>query len=139
MQYDVPQFIEEESKIVGPLTLRQFFIFLGAGLFSFMLFFIFEPWLWAGVALLIFIATTFLSFGKIEGRSASTVFLHLIRHHWNPKLYLWKGRELKAEELFRKELGEEKKPARPLKKEVTPPEPMTPEKIKELAKQLDHK
>ena len=31
MQFQVPQFIETEDKVVGPLTLRQFMYIAGAG------------------------------------------------------------------------------------------------------------
>ena len=37
MQFKVPQFIDMEDKIVGPLTLKQFAYILGAGGFSFLL------------------------------------------------------------------------------------------------------
>ena len=39
MQFQVPQFIDVENKIIGPLSLRQFLYLAGAGLISFMLFF----------------------------------------------------------------------------------------------------
>ena len=38
MQYPVPQFTEVEDKIIGPLTLRQFLILLGAGGLVFMVY-----------------------------------------------------------------------------------------------------
>jgi hypothetical protein len=36
MQFPVPQFTEVEDKIIGPLTLKQFGIFAGAGMFIFL-------------------------------------------------------------------------------------------------------
>ena len=37
MQYQVPQFIEVEDKIFGPLTFRQFVYLVGGGSFSYLL------------------------------------------------------------------------------------------------------
>ena len=33
MQYPIPQFVEIEDQIIGPLTLKQFFFLLGGGIF----------------------------------------------------------------------------------------------------------
>ena len=46
MQFQVPQFIETEDKIVGPFTLRQFIYVAGAGLGSVILYFSVATWLW---------------------------------------------------------------------------------------------
>ena len=35
-QFTVPQFIDVEPKIIGPITTRQFLIFLGAALLIFL-------------------------------------------------------------------------------------------------------
>lgn len=41
MRFQVPQFIEKESKVIGPLTIMQFLWFLGAGIvFIFLQFFL---------------------------------------------------------------------------------------------------
>lgn len=43
MQYNVPQFVEVEDKIIGPLTIKQFLILLGGGLIGFLLWSLFGP------------------------------------------------------------------------------------------------
>ena len=35
-QFTVPQFIDVEDKILGPISVRQFLIMLGGGLFAFV-------------------------------------------------------------------------------------------------------
>ena len=45
MQFQVPQFIEIEDKIFGPLTAKQFFYILGGGAIIFLLYVFFEFWL----------------------------------------------------------------------------------------------
>ena len=36
MQYNIPQFVDVEDKIIGPLTLKQFLTLLGGGLLVFL-------------------------------------------------------------------------------------------------------
>ena len=38
MQFSVPQFVEVEDKIIGPLTLKQFLVLLGGGFVVFVLY-----------------------------------------------------------------------------------------------------
>jgi len=135
-EFQVPQFIEEETKIIGPLTLRQFFIFMGAGIVSFVFFFIFQTWLWALLTFFLAIVVIGLSFGKVHGRPASDIAVHALKFFWQPRLYLWKKQPLKAEELYtKKEKPSAPSAEQPVKKEET--KVLTPEKIKELAKQLN--
>ena len=90
MQFSVPQFIEFESKIVGPLTIRQFAFIAGPVLVSFALFFVLILPLW------ILVATVLISFGvafafiKIAGRPLYMVALYALKYFWQPRLFLWR-------------------------------------------------
>lgn len=137
MRYEVPQFIEEEMKIIGPLSIRQFFLFLAAMLLSFVFFFLFQVWLWAILTLILFGVISILAFGKMHGRPMSTVALHALRYFWSPRRYLWKREALKAGEMYKRKTPAEEKTMAPQKKKAE--EPLTPERIKELAKRLDRK
>jgi hypothetical protein len=53
MQFQVPQFIETEDKIIGPLTLKQFFYVAAAALVSFSLFFVLATWLWLLITIIL--------------------------------------------------------------------------------------
>src|SRR3989344_4575868 len=93
MQFQVPQFIETEAKIVGPLTLKQFGYLGAAGILSFLLFFVLQTWLW-------FIATAFLgisaaafAFIKYHGRPLIIILKSALVYAWKPKLYLWQRQE----------------------------------------------
>ncbi|MEK7192015.1 MAG: PrgI family protein, partial [Patescibacteria group bacterium] len=88
-QFQVPQFIETESKIIGPLTLKQFLYIAAAGLTSFFLFFILQTWLWLIITALIGIAAASFAFIKINGQPLSTIFRGAFLYFWQPKLYLW--------------------------------------------------
>ena len=95
MQFQVPQFIEYETKIVGPLTFKQF-TFLGiAGAFLIVLYFsnILSLSKFLAVAIIIGGATFFLVFWKINGRPLLTVFKNFLTFTGSNKLYLWKRKE----------------------------------------------
>jgi hypothetical protein len=90
-QFSVPQFIEFESKIVGPLTLRQF-AFIGVpSLASFFLFFIFSLPVWIFASIILISVGVAFAFIKIGGRPLYHVALHGFRFFWQPKLYLWRA------------------------------------------------
>lgn len=89
MQFQVPQFLDVEDKIFGPLTLKQFLYVAGAGGVSFMLFFALEEWLWLICTVIVGIIAITLAFVKFNGRPAIYMFLSALKYAWFPKLYLW--------------------------------------------------
>ena len=90
MEYQVPQFIEVEDKIIGPLTLRQFIYVAGAaGLV--VIFFSYLPFLFA--ALLSLPVAGFgvaLAFYKINGKPFIEVLEAGFNYYTGKKLLLWK-------------------------------------------------
>ncbi len=97
MQFQVPQFIETEAKIVGPLTLKQFGFIALAGVISFLLFFIFEIWLWALATIIVGSFAVGLAFLKYEGQPMPKIVAAALKYHLSPKLYLWKNEALSPE------------------------------------------
>lgn len=90
MQFQVPQFIEVDQKIIGGiLTMRQFvFISSGAGLIlilSFVVDFLALIILGVFISAIIFVA----SFLKLNGRSVSSLIKAAFFYYWNPSFYLW--------------------------------------------------
>jgi len=94
-QYQVPQFIEVEDKIFGPLTLKQF-IYLAGGAGVCLIFFTLMP-LWLtfilGAPVMAFCAA--LAFYQINGRPFIVAIEHAVSYYFATKLYLWKQREAK--------------------------------------------
>ena len=88
-QFTVPQFIDAEDKILGPITVRQFVILLVAGLFAtlFYKFFDFTLFLLTGAPLLI--ASGILAFLKVNGVSVHFFALNLIQTFRRPQLRVW--------------------------------------------------
>ena len=88
-QYQVPQFIETESKIVGPLTLKQFIYVAVAALISFFAFFLMKTFAWLVVTALLGTIAVSLAFVKYNGRPLTTILKSVLSYAWQPKLYLW--------------------------------------------------
>lgn len=97
MQFQVPQFIEVEDKIFGPLTFKQF-VFVGGGIGFSYLFWRVLP-LYAAAPLIIgsLGLTLALAFMQYNGRpfiiALETGFYYLI----HGKLYLWNNDEKRRE------------------------------------------
>ncbi len=93
MQFQVPQFIETEDKIVGPLTLTQFLYIAAGGGLCFILFFFLQTPIWLFFVLLIMPASVSLAFVKINGQSLPTVLLAAFGYYWKPRFYVWQREE----------------------------------------------
>ena len=92
MQYQVPQFIEIEDKIFGPLTLKQFLYLAGGGGLC-LLFFTLLPLYLAVFFMLPVIALALaLAFYKVNDRPFIVVVEHAFGYFFGHKLYLWKQR-----------------------------------------------
>ncbi|MEE8131703.1 MAG: PrgI family protein [Candidatus Paceibacterota bacterium] len=89
MQFQIPQFIDIENKIVGPLTLRQFLYLAGAGLISFMLFFILQMWLWFLITVFLAVIALALALIKYNGQPLPKIVWLAMGFLWRPRLYLW--------------------------------------------------
>jgi hypothetical protein len=97
MQFQVPQFIETEDKIVGPFTLRQFIYLAAAGGLSAMLYFTMATWLWLILSLFVFAAGIGLAFVKIEGRPLINIIMAAANFYWKPQTYVWQPEHPKIE------------------------------------------
>lgn len=95
-QYLVPQFIEVESKIIGPISGRQFVIMLIAFGLSYVTFMIFQsPYIFIpGIIFFIGIGIA-LAFFKINGQSMHYVLLNLTQTLKRPRLKIWKREYVK--------------------------------------------
>ncbi len=97
MQYQVPQFIELEDKIFGPLTLKQFIYLAGGGGLC-LLFFTTLPLYFAiPVSLPVAGLSLALAFYKVNDRPFIIALEHAFSYQFGSKLYLWKQREVKPQ------------------------------------------
>lgn len=96
MQYQVPQFIEIEDKIIGPLTLKQFLYLAGGGGVCLVFFTLLPFFLAAVLAIPVVALALMLAFYQVNGRPFIIVLEHSVYYLLNTKLYLWKQREISA-------------------------------------------
>lgn len=89
MQYMVPQFIDVEDKIFGPITTRQFIIILAGGTLEFVLFKLMTFWSFAFVGLLLLAMTGTLAFMRVNGQPFHFFLLNLVQTLRRPRLKVW--------------------------------------------------
>lgn len=104
MEYQVPQFIEVESKIVGPLTLKQFIYVAGTGGLC-VLFVLYLPLVFAIILTVPVVALgASLAFYKINGKPFVEMLEAGFNYYTGAKFFLWKHQD--------KSTGEENAAAR---------------------------
>ena len=120
-QFTVPQFIDVEDVIIGPVTTRQFVILLADALILFI------SYKLADLGLFIILAVIFgggglvLAFVRINGQPFHLFILNFFQTLWKPPLRVWN------KELTAAELGVYLQ----LKLKVIPPPPLTKEPLKQ--------
>ncbi|MFZ3073807.1 MAG: PrgI family protein [Minisyncoccales bacterium] len=94
MNFVLPQFIDMEAKIVGPLTLKQFAFVGGGGALSFIIYFSLGkaslPFAIALIAIIMGVSCG-LAFAKVNGIDLLTMIRHYIAFAMSPQIYLWKN------------------------------------------------
>jgi len=90
MQFQVPQFIETESKIIGPLTIKQFIYIASGAAIIFVLHYILQTVLWFIFAFIIAAISLSFAFLKINGRTFQALLIAIFNFYWNPQNYIWK-------------------------------------------------
>lgn len=90
MQFQVPQFIETEDRIVGPFTFRQFAVIAAFSVVIALLFFVLRFGLWLFVAAVLGSTALGLALGKINGRPMTVYLGALYESVWKPRVYVFK-------------------------------------------------
>ena len=89
MRFEVPQFIDIEDKIFGPLTWRQF-VYLGGGVgAAVVMFLIFPFFIFVILGLPIALLAGALAFYPINNRPFSYFLEAMYNYFTSDKLYLW--------------------------------------------------
>lgn len=89
MRFQVPQFIDIEDKIVGPLTLKQFIYIAIAFGISMFFYFTISFYIWIIITLIIGIIAFAFAFLKINNQPFSRMFVSIINFYLKPKIYVW--------------------------------------------------
>lgn len=89
MQFQVPQYIDVEDRIVGPLTLKQFFYIATGFLTIFITFFVLTTWLWLITSVIVGTASLSFALVKYNGRPLMTVTVAGLRYYMGGRTYTW--------------------------------------------------
>ncbi len=137
MAYEVPQYIETEDKIIGPLTLRQFLYLLFGAIIDFLLYVFLNFFIWIIIALPVALLALALAFYKPGGQKFEKIFVAAFNWFLGARYFFWQRKEAKKsikienfEEALAKKEKKESKLKKATKKEY---------KIDELVKMLDKK
>ncbi|MDP2676067.1 MAG: PrgI family protein [bacterium] len=97
-RFQVPQFIEVEDKLFGPLTLKQFIYVLGGTAITFIL------WVSLPIFLTILLGVPVMGFSiglafyKINGEPLVTILSHGVQYLSRSRLYIWRKEEKKKKQ-----------------------------------------
>ncbi|MEN9614532.1 MAG: hypothetical protein RLZZ347_839 [Candidatus Parcubacteria bacterium] len=95
MQFQVPQFIEVQDKIIGGiLTLRQFIYLAGAGGLSFLIYKILPSIYLSGLPIIVVVGFGIaLAFYKVNGKPFIEVVEAAFKYSTGAKLFIWRKRD----------------------------------------------
>jgi hypothetical protein len=102
-QFTVPQFIDVEDKVFGPITVRQFVIILVCFLCSALAYKLADFALFLTLALFFFIVGGIIAFLRINGRPFHYFILNVIQTFKKPKIRVWNNRLSKTDKELRGE------------------------------------
>ena len=97
MRFQVPQFIEIEDKIFGPLTIKQFVYIAGGAGLSFILFRFLPLLLVIPLVIIVLGFSLALAFYQINNKPLIYVMQSAFGYFFSNKLYLWKKKDLSPE------------------------------------------
>jgi hypothetical protein len=97
MRYQVPQFIEVEDKIFGPLTFKQFIYLIGAVGFAVLMFRILPNFLAFFISAPVVVLGIALAFYKVNNKPFVNTLEAGFKYATGGKLYIWKKRDKKIE------------------------------------------
>ena len=91
-QFTVPQFIDVENKIIGPLTVRQFVIILAAAIIIGISYKLADFALFLVIGIVTLILAALFAFVKINGRPFHLFLLNLFQTLRRPGVRIWNNR-----------------------------------------------
>jgi len=88
-QFTVPQFIDVENQIIGPITTRQFMILLAGAIIIAISYKLVDFSLFVTIAVIVLIICATLAFVKINGRPFHLFVLNIIQTWRRPGIRIW--------------------------------------------------
>lgn len=97
MRFQVPQFIEIESKIFGPLTLKQFIYLAGGAGIIFILYTLLPFWLMIIFAVPVGAFAAALAFYKMNNQPFIKMVENALKFFSSSRVYIWKKTPIQAQ------------------------------------------
>ena len=132
MQYQVPQFIDIEDRIIGPLTLKQFMYLAGAAAMMLIGWFLFTFWFWFLTSIPVVAVALAFAFLKINGRPFVFFIFSFFAYIFRPRLYVWTQKSEEARKIEETALA-----PKPEEKPAPQEEKISRSRLRELALSLD--
>ena len=129
MRYEVPQFIDIEDKIFGPLTFKQFIYLAGGAGLCFAAYKLLPIIFSVPVIVVIVGSSLALLFYKFNNQSFLSIAQSFIQYVTKDKLYVWEKDNSKPKPTIKKEMV--------IPKTETQPVSIDHKKIESLARNLD--
>lgn len=98
MKYQVPQFIETEDKIFGPLTVKQFLYVAGGAAAGFIIWSLLPRFIAIIIGAPVVIFFLALAFYRYNDRPFVLVVENAIKYYLGDKLYIWRKQNKKIDE-----------------------------------------
>ncbi len=98
LQFTVPQFIDVEDKIFGPISVRQFIILLVTAVMAVVIYRVFgniDFFVTAAVDGVVVVGGVLIAFVKIQGTPLHQFLLHYLQAALQPRLRVWSPEEEK--------------------------------------------
>ncbi len=93
-QYPIPQFIEQEGKIIFFLTFKQFFWLTGGIATCMIIYFVLPFYFFVVLSIIIMVFSGVLAFVKINNASLITAFFNVMGYAFQNKSYTWAKKEI---------------------------------------------
>ena len=90
MQFQVPQFIDIEDKVIGPFTIKQFLYLAGAGVIVFILYRMLSTFITIILAIPIVVIALALGFYRPNNQPFVELLKNFFRFLKKPDFYVWK-------------------------------------------------
>jgi uncharacterized ion transporter superfamily protein YfcC len=95
-QFQVPQFIEHEARLIGPLSVKQTAVLALLGAVLFIFWFLVEKWLFFLLAFPFSFIALLIAFMKINGLPVLDFFTAFFSFFISPQLFIWQNGSLRA-------------------------------------------
>jgi len=89
MRFQVPQFVDIEDRIIGPLTIKQFGMYGIAGMIILILYALVDIALLITLAIPIAAVAVLFAHFRFAGQSFTSIFSHGLAYYLSKRLYLW--------------------------------------------------